>query len=198
MAPDQFARDIVVIGGSAGSLSGLMRLLRLLPDDLPAAVFVVIHRRASDRNTLAELVAKKTALPVVAPGRAGRLRHGHVYVGPPGRHLLVARGLVQVAPGSKDVLFQPSIDALFRSAAVAYGRRVAGVVLSGVLNDGTDGLSEIKRRGGMAIVQDPREAEFAAMPQSAIYNVAVDHCLPVEGIAEKLVEMAAPAPRSRL
>ncbi len=117
-----------------------------------------------------------------------------VYIAPPGSHLLIDRGSVQVERSPREGYFRPSINALFRSAATAYGRRVVGVQLSGLLADGAAGLWQIKKRGGIVIVQDPVEATCPSMPEAALRDVKVDYCLPAARIAEKLVELAMEPP----
>jgi two-component system chemotaxis response regulator CheB len=121
------------------------------------------------------------------------IEHGRIYVAPPDYHLLVERERVRVVRGPRENRARPAADPLFRSAAYAYGTRVVGVVLSGALDDGTAGLAAIKRRGGLAVAQNPSEATFPGMPRSAVENVSLDHCLPVASIAS-LLPLLASAP----
>jgi chemotaxis response regulator CheB len=107
---------------------------------------------------------------------------------------VVERGTIRLQSSPKESWHRPSVDALFRSAALAYGRRVVGVILSGMLSDGTAGLWEIKKHGGATIVQEPRDAERPEMPQSAIANVNVDYCLGAREISTKLIELAQNRP----
>jgi chemotaxis response regulator CheB len=190
-------RDIVVVGASAGGLRALRRLLEPLPPDLPAAVFVVLHRTASPMPLEVLLPKAKWPLPFQWAVEGERFSHGRVYVAPPDRHLLIERGRTRLEHGPKERWFRPAIDALFRSAALAYGRRVVGVVLSGMLTDGTAGLWEIRKRGGMTIVQDPKDAEHRSMPESALANVPIDHCLPADEIGRALVDLTRPIDRPR-
>jgi two-component system chemotaxis response regulator CheB len=118
------------------------------------------------------------------------IEHGRIYIAPPDYHLLVDRDRVRVVRGPRENRARPAADPLFRSAAHAYGTRVVGVVLSGALDDGTAGLAAIKRRGGVTVAQDPEEAPYQGMPRSAMENVALDHCLPVAGIAPLLARLA--------
>jgi two-component system chemotaxis response regulator CheB len=129
-------------------------------------------------------------LPASVPTDFEPLKSGHIYVAPPDNHLLLEQGYVRLTRGPKENRFRPSIDALFRSAAYAYGPRVVGVILTGMLDDGTAGLWSVKDRGGATVVQDPLEAAAPSMPQSAMQNVRVDHRLPLSGIAPLLKELA--------
>jgi two-component system chemotaxis response regulator CheB len=193
-------RNIIVIGASAGGVYALTELIGALPARFPAAVFVVLHIGAHD-SVLPALIAARSR-NVVAHARDGEIfAAGRVYVAPPDHHLLLSADHVQLSRGPKEHHTRPAIDPLFRSAALAHGPRVMGVVLTGSRDDGTAGLQAIKQCGGLAIVQDPREAEYREMPQSALDNVDVDHCLPIEGIADALtrlvgapIEIAEPAP----
>jgi two-component system chemotaxis response regulator CheB len=118
-----------------------------------------------------------------------KIEMGKIYVAPPDHHLLVEQGLMRVVGGPKENRHRPAIDALFRSAAIAYGTQVVGVVLTGVLDDGTAGLLAIKQRNGIAIVQDPNDAIYADMPRSALRRVAVDYCVPIVEIGPLLVRL---------
>jgi two-component system chemotaxis response regulator CheB len=129
-------------------------------------------------------------LPASFPADFERLDLGHIYVAPPDYHMILERGLVRLTRAPKENHVRPAIDPLFRSAAYAYGPRVVGVILTGLLNDGTAGLWAVKDCGGTAIVQDPEEAIAPSMPQSALQNVEVDYCLPLGDIAPLLGRMA--------
>jgi two-component system, chemotaxis family, protein-glutamate methylesterase/glutaminase len=188
--PDAAKRDVIVVGASAGGVEAVRRLLAGLPADLPAALFVVIHRGSGDPDLLAEALSFASPMPVLAAAEGQQFRRGRVYVAPADRHLLVGRNHVHVRRGPRENGSRPAIDPLFRSAAASYTTRVIGVVLTGLLNDGTSGLQAIKRCGGLAVVQDPAEAAADAMPRSAIRHVAVDHVLPLAGMAELLADLA--------
>src|SRR5215831_3611507 len=182
-------RDLIVIGGSAGSLDVLKMLVGDLPPDLPAALCITRHITAHAPNILPKILAKNAMLPTTSAVNGEELCPGHIYVAPPDHHLLVAPGHIRVTRSPTENRFRPAIDPLFRSAALAYGRRVVGVILSGALDDGTAGLWAVKQRGGIAIVQDPQEAQHASMPQSAMTYVPVDYCLPAADIAPFLVRL---------
>jgi two-component system chemotaxis response regulator CheB len=183
-------RDIIVIGASAGGVEALGSLVADLPEDLPAAVFIVLHIGPNSATALPSILSRRTKLPVDHPRDGEPVEPNRVYVAMPDHHLLVGDGLVRVATGPKENGHRPSIDTLFRSAALNYGPRVTGVILSGTLDDGTAGLRAIHERGGAAIVQDPDEALFPGMPQSALAGDDPDFILPVAEIAGVLTNLA--------
>ena len=198
--PPRIARqdhDIVVIGASTGGVEALATLVQGLPSDLPAAIFVVLHLSPEVPSHLPEILNRHSALPARHPRDGEPIQLGQIYVAPPDRHLLVDKGLVRVVRGPRENRHRPAIDPLFRTAALAYGPRVIGVVLTGALDDGTAGLYAIKQRGGLAIVQDPRDALIASMPESALEYVDVDYCVPLSELAPVLaraVHNPSPAP----
>jgi two-component system chemotaxis response regulator CheB len=182
-------RDIVVIGASAGGLAAFRTIVSTLPADLPAALFVVQHLPASGPSLLPELLDAVSPLAARHPADGEPVRHGAIYAAPPDHHLVIQPGHVHLVRGPKENGFRPAIDATFRSAAYAYGRRVIGVVLTGMLDDGTAGLLAIKRRGGLALVQEPREAAYPSMPESACRYVDVDIVCPLAEIANQLIRL---------
>jgi two-component system chemotaxis response regulator CheB len=185
-------RDIVVIGGSAGALAALKALLPDLPGDLSAAVFVVVHIGATTHSVLPEILSRAGPLPAQAARDGARFERGRIYVAPPDRHLLLDRGRIALRRGPRENLARPAIDPLFRSAAVEFGSRVIGVLLSGMLCDGASGLRAIKRCGGIAVVQ--ADAPYTEMPRHALDVTDVDHRVPAAELAALLVRlMAEPA-----
>jgi two-component system, chemotaxis family, protein-glutamate methylesterase/glutaminase len=162
-----------------------------LPTDLPAAVCVVQHVSADSPGLLPALLSRSGPLPAVAGKEGIGLENGMIYVAPPDQHLLVEQGRLRLSRGPKENRHRPSIDALFRSAAVAYGPQVIGVILTGQLDDGTVGLLAVKQCGGIAVVQDPQDALYPSMPQSALQHVAVDYHVPLDELAALLVHMAS-------
>lgn len=184
----------MVIGASAGGVGALLELVSRLPADLPAAVFVTIHQSASHASRLPDLLSARGPLRATHPVDGEQPRVGRIYVAPPDNHLLVRAGFVSVVRGPKENGHRPSVDLLFRSASMAYGSRVIGVILTGYLDCGTAGLLSIKGRGGTAVVQDPNEAEAPDMPRSAIAHVAVDHVLPLARIPELLDRLTREPP----
>ncbi len=182
--------DVIVVGASAGGVEALDRLVAALPDDLPASLFVVLHVPPTGRSALPDILRRHCRLPVAHAIDGEAVKPGQVYVAPPDQHLLVADGQVRLGRGARENGHRPAIDPLFRSAAREYGPRVVGVVLSGVLDDGTAGLAAVKAGGGVAIVQEPADAMYPAMPQHALENVAVDHVLAAGEIAAALDRLA--------
>ncbi len=182
--------DIATIGASSGGIEALMKLVGDLPPDLPAAVFVVVHLPESVRSALPRILDRSGPLEAVHPEDGEPIRNGRIYVAPPNFHLLLERGRVRVVRGPRENRHRPAVDPLFRTAARAYGPRIVGTILTGARNDGTAGLLAVKRRGGVAVVQDPDEAPFSGMPESALEYVDVDHCLPLEKIAPLLARLA--------
>lgn len=187
--------DIIVIGGSSGGVAALTQLVQQLPGDLPVSIFVVIHTPANLPCQLPEILHSCGKLPAVHAVDGTLIEQGRIYIAPPNRHLLVKRDSMQVVCEPKEHGFRPAIDPLFRTAAIAYGKRVVGVVLSGGLFDGISGLMEIKQRGGVAIVQDPNEALVASMPQAAIKCVNVDYILPSANMASVLLDLVDNLPQ---
>lgn len=186
----QLGHDLIVIGASSGGIEALITLLRSLPDTVQAALCVVIHTSPEAPGLLPAVLGRRTALPVTQALDGEALREGHIYVARPDHHLLVDAGRLRVTRGPRENRHRPAIDPLFRSAALHYGPRVIGVILSGALDDGTAGLAAIKDQGGIAIVQDPEEALFPGMPASAQRHVPIDYALPAAMIGPLLARLA--------
>lgn len=182
--------DIIVIGASAGGVEALSKLVHRLPADLAAALFVVLHVPAHGSSQLPHILTRNGLLGARHPFDGEAIAPGKIYVAPPDQHLLIRRGQVRLSRGPRENGHRPAVDPLFRTAALCYGRRVVGLILSGMLDDGSAGLAAIKQRGGVAIVQDPDDALFPGMPRSALESVAVDHLLPITEIAQTLVRLA--------
>jgi two-component system chemotaxis response regulator CheB len=192
-------RRVVVIGASAGGVQALQELVAGLPADFPAALLMVLHV-GSHPSLLPALLAKRGPLAATHAIDGEAMRAGHIYVAPPDRHLLVDQHCLKLSHGPKEHHARPAIDPLFRSAALAFGSAVVGLVLTGRLDDGTAGLQAIKACGGLAVVQSPEDAAEPSMPASACRYVQVDHCVPLAQMAGLLaslvntrVAVAAPA-----
>jgi two-component system chemotaxis response regulator CheB len=194
---------IVVIGGSAGGIESAAQLLGELPPALDAAVFLVIHVPSHGPSLLADVLQRRCRLPVMFARNGMPMDSATVYVAPPGRHLMLDDGALRTTFGPKESRARPSIDVLFRSAAMTYGSRVIAVVLSGTLDDGTAGAWAVKDRGGCVMVENPKTALFSGMVDSVLDHVEVDASLPLAELAERIVEetqrsfppdVAAPTP----
>ncbi|WP_149867296.1 chemotaxis protein CheB [Solirubrum puertoriconensis] len=188
---------LIVIGTSAGGMPALGRLVAQLPASLEAAVLVVQHLAPDSLGQiLVDRLAKQTELVCHLGAHGQHLHAGHLYLAPADRHMLVKDGHVFITKGPRENHYRPAVDALFRSAAAVYGARTIGVVLTGMLHDGTAGLEFIKRAGGITVVQDPQEAEFSSMPESALSNVQIDHVVPLSSMGPLLQQLTqAPAPQ---
>ena len=186
---DKQKRDIVVVGASAGGVEVLMKLVQQFPADFPASVFIVMHIPAEYPSKLALILSRHSQLPVTHPKNEESIEAGHIYVAPSDHHLLIDRGRIRLSRGPRENHFRPAIDVLFRSAARSGGQRVIGVLLTGVLDDGSAGLFAIKSLGGKAVVQDPADAPYADMPRNAMKVVEIDHCVPVSEMGGLLSSM---------
>src|SRR5262245_40379599 len=180
MSTTMNSHDIVVIGASAGGVATLKSLVKELPEDLPASIFIVLHLSSLGGDSmLSSILSRNGKLPAETPVDRTRFEPGRIYVATPDRHMLLEQDHIRIVRGPKENRHRPSVDPLCRSAAWTYGPRVVGVVLSGTLDDGAAGLWAIKTCGGVTVVQDPAEAQFDGMPTSALMTVRVDYCLPV-------------------
>src|SRR5688572_477314 len=182
-------RNLFVIGASLGGIPAFQRLLPQLPRDLDASLFVVQHTSREGRPEAA--LAPWASLPLRYAVDGERFESGTIYVAPPDRHMLLAAKTLQVVRGPRENGTRPAIDPLFRSAAAHHGRRVVGIVLTGLRDDGAAG--PIQRSGGVTVVQDPVDASFPDMPRNALHAVAADHVVPLEGMAELIVRLAREA-----
>jgi two-component system chemotaxis response regulator CheB len=186
--------NIVVIGGSAGALEPLQKVVASLPGKSAIAVFVVIHAWPDTPGQLVPLLARAGSLRVKSAQDLDPITRGTLLVAPPDQHLIIKDGFVRVMRSPRENLWRPAVDVLFRSAAVAYGAQVIGVILSGALNDGSAGGCAIKRCGGTVIVQSPDDARFPDMPRSAVRATPVDYVIPHQAIAAAIHEVLARTP----
>ncbi len=184
------ARDRIVIGASAGGISALQQLVAGFPADLPAAIFITLHMFERGEIVLPDVL--NAAGPVRAcMAREGMpMTPGRIYIAPPDHHLLLSPEQIHLSHGPKEGLQRPSINVMFRSASAAFGDRVTGVVLTGLLDDGSAGLWEIVQGGGAAIVQDPEEAAYRSMPESAIRGLNVQYILRLQEMAPLLTRLS--------
>lgn len=183
-------RDLVVVGASAGGVEALRLLVAALPRDLPAAVVVVLHMPAGGTSALPAILDRSGPLPARTAEDGANLRNAHIYVARPDHHVIVQDGVLRLSKGPTENSHRPAVNTLFRSAALARGPAVIGVVLSGALDDGTAGMAAIKNRGGTTVVQDPEDAVYPGMPHSVLQHVQVDHVLPIVQIGPLLARLA--------
>ncbi|WP_051377436.1 chemotaxis protein CheB [Paraburkholderia dilworthii] len=179
-------RDIVVVAASAGGLAALRTLLGALPGDFPGTILIAMHTGAFP-SVLPDLLGYVSRLPVAHAHDGEPLRRSVVYVAPPDRHMLVHDDRLRLSRGPRENFARPAADPLFRSAAVFYGRRVIGVVLTGHLDDGAAGLRAVHACGGYSIVQDPADCVASGMPRSALPAVVADVVAPVSEIGGAIV-----------
>lgn len=183
----------IVIGCSAGGLTALESLFAALAPALSQPIVVCCHTGSSTVDLLCELLGDHASLPVVEAREREPLKGGVIHIAPSGYHLLVeANRRFSLSVDERVSFARPSIDVLFDSAAEAYREGLIGIVLTGANRDGAEGLSRIRRLGGLAIVQDPPEAEVPAMPQAALDLAGSDHCLPLAAIAPLLNRLCLP------
>lgn len=186
-------RDIVAIGASAGGLSALKRVIAGFPADLEAAVLVVQHLKSDHHSELARILDRAGPLPAGFAEDGAPAAHGRIHIAPPNRHLLLQGDTLHLSHGAWENGARPSVDALFRSVAVCCGSRSIGVVLTGYLDDGSAGLRALRRCGGVAVVQDPADAEFPDMPRNALEATEADHIAALDELPRLLVRLVAAA-----
>lgn len=188
--PPQAARpDLVVVGGSAGGVDALKRFVRALPKDLPATVCVALHLGSGTPSLLPGILARDAVIRVEPAVDGTPLEAGVVHVAQADTHLAVVGDHLVVGRGPRENGNRPSIDVLLRSAAVARGPRAVGVVLTGMLDDGTAGLAALARYGGLPLVQDPDDAEFPSMPRNAFGGTPSALALPLDALVDEVVRI---------
>lgn len=181
---------IVVIGASAGGLNALVKMVQTLQKGLDVAYCIVLHlNRKSVGDFVVHRLTQVATLPCSIAANGNPIERDNIYIARPNQHLLVKDDHFLLGPGPEENRFRPSIDVLFRSAAAAYSSHAIGIILSGLLDDGTSGMWAIKRCGGACIVQDPNEAGYSDMPLSVINNMEVDHITELEHMGPLIAEM---------
>ena len=188
--PEKIARDVIVVGASAGGIRAVIEVLSRLPADLPAFIGVVIHRGAASTSNWSDTLGMKTKLRVVEPSDGDSLTRGVVYIAPADCHMTFKDDRIALDGGAKEHRTRPAVDRLFSSAASAYGPRVVGVVLTGGGHDGMKGLLDVTTAGGLSLVQKPSEAEHASMPEFAIAHDHVLAALTVDEIGDAILLLA--------
>lgn len=186
MEKDSLTRNIelLVIGGSAGSLDVILKTLPHLRTDINFPIVVVVHRKASYDSSLADLLATRSLLPVVEAEEKDELKNGVIYLAPPDYHLLVESDHTLSLDYSEKVQYsRPCIDVTMETVAEVFKEKSAGILLSGANADGARGLKAIKQAGGITAVQNPASAEVSFMPHQALQSSKVDYVLEVDEIA---------------
>jgi two-component system, chemotaxis family, protein-glutamate methylesterase/glutaminase len=184
---------VVVVGASVGGVHALGRLVETLPAGFPAPILVVQHV-GNFPSILPDILAQRGKLPVAHGSEGEKITDGRVYVAPPDQHMVLEGRRLRLNRGPKEHHSRPAIDPLFVSAALAFGPGAIGVVLTGMLDDGTAGLLAIKRCGGVTVVQDPKDAAYPGMPESALDNLDVDYCVPLADMGRLLEELVRGSP----
>ena len=179
-----------MIGASAGGINAVKKIVAGLSHQMEVVVVVVIHvSRYSNSAKIANAFQRETSLICREASNEVLLEKGHLYVAPPDFQLMLKDDHLRLNEGPHENKYRPSIDVLFRSAAVNYGHRVVGIILTGLFDDGTSGMSAIKRSGGLCIVQSPEEAEYPDMPRSVLNKIAVDYQANLQEIPAVITEI---------
>jgi two-component system chemotaxis response regulator CheB len=183
-------KNIITVGASAGGIVAVSKLVASFAEDLDAAVFIVIHLgRESIASVILKQIQRSTNMRCRIPLDGELINNSVIYLAPPDHNMMLDQGKIVIKRGAFENHWRPSIDVLFRSAAAAYDSCVTGIILTCLFDDGTSGMSAIKRSGGRCIVQEPAEAEFPDMPNSVLRNMAVDYELPVHEIGHVLSDL---------
>src|SRR5215208_4364315 len=183
--------DVVVIGTSTGGLKALQNLLSSLPPDFPLPVVIVQHRGKISDDGLCEFLGDFCNMPISEPDDKEPLLPRHAYLAPRDYHLLIQNGSFALSIDGPEAFARPSIDALFETAADAFHERAIAVILTGANRDGARGLSAIKARGGLTIVEDPASAACGELPAAAIERTNPDWIVPLHEIAPLLLKLIA-------
>lgn len=187
---DRPANCLIAIGASAGGVEALSRLVAGFPADLPAALVVVLHHPAGCPSHLAEILARAGRLRATQARDGSPLKPGCILVAPPGFQLVTQDGRVRLLDIPRVNGVKPAVDPLFQSGARQYGSRLVAVVLTGTLRDGSAGLAVVRKAGGVAVVQDPDDAAYSEMPQSALDVAGADYCIPLKDMASLLESLS--------
>ncbi len=187
----QHSKQIIVIGTSAGGLQALKKLVSQLPENFSVPILIVQHISANATGSvLLNELQKSSKLKCTQAVNGTSIVPGHIYIAPSDHHLMIDSGKkILITKGAHENRSRPAIDPLFRSAAVEFGNKTIGILLTGYLDDGSAGLLAIQRCGGICIVQDPADAEYPDMPRNALNQMKADYCIPLSemgGVLNKL------------
>jgi two-component system, chemotaxis family, protein-glutamate methylesterase/glutaminase len=182
------ARNVVVVGASAGGVEALSQFVGALPASIPAAVLVVLHISSTGTSVLPGILGRTSLLPAESARDGEKPQEGRIYVAVPDRHLELEEGRMRVGPGPRENGHRPAVDPLFRSAARSFGSHAVAVVLSGTRDDGTVGAAAVRAAGGRVLVQDPADALYPGMPRSVLERVGADAADPPARLAALLAD----------
>ncbi len=181
----------VVIGGSAGSFQGITRILSSISEGFPLPIIMCLHRLKHVRNGFIEALSIKSVKPVIEPYDKEGVKKGKVYLAPANYHMYLELGhTFALSTESMVNNSRPSIDITLESSAYAYKQRLIGILLSGANKDGANGMKAIKEKGGLTIVQDPKECLIDTMPNAALKITEIDYTLTIENIIKFLNELS--------
>lgn len=178
--------EIIVIGTSLGGFQALRTILKGLPNDFLLPVVIVQHRDKNSKEPLSLYLQNYCNLEVIEVCDKDKILPGHVYIAPANYHLLIDKDFFSLSTEGPVCYSRPSIDVMFGSAAFIYRNKTVGVILTGANQDGTKGMREIKKYGGLTIAQDPKTAECSVMPESAILSGVIDEVIPLESMSSFL------------
>ncbi|WP_214227309.1 chemotaxis protein CheB [Pedobacter sp. B4-66] len=177
--------EAFIIGGSAGSLDVLLKILPLINAAIKFPIVIVIHRKHGTDSLLPDLLSSRTKLKVKEVDEKEPISAGTIYIAPSDYHLLIEQDRTFSLDYSEKINYsRPAIDVTFQTAAEVYKEKLACLLLSGSNSDGVNGLKSVKLWGGTALIQDPKTAQVAYMPAQAQANVKIDSVLSIEDIAE--------------
>ena len=185
---------VIAIGGSAGAIGAIQALCNTLDNDIQAAICIVVHVGARGTNRIAQVFGDRCPIPVETAVDGQKLEVGRAYVAAADHHLIVLDDTIRLGRGPRENLARPAIDPLFRSVGLSHGAGAIGVVLTGMLNDGAAGLADLKRCGGLTVVQSPIEATARDMPLAALAASDVDYQTPIAELGP-LLKMLASEPQ---
>lgn len=190
MAP----RKIVAIGGSSGSIQVIRQICSMMPLDLHASIIIAVHVGASNHNLLAGILDNDGPLSASTAMEGEHLQEGRIYVAPADRHLVLDGLSIRLGRGPRENMARPAIDPLFRSVGLSAGPSAIGILLSGMLNDGASGLADLKRCGGVTVVQSPLDAVESEMPRTALLASDIDYRAPAGDLAALLIRLVEGQP----
>lgn len=184
------AKKYVIIGGSAGSFQIILNLLEVLPKNFPFPVFLVLHRLKNVRNGFIEALSIKSKINLVEPYDKQSIEPGNLYLVPANYHMYIEYDNTILLSTEEAINHsRPSIDITFSSAAQSLKEKAVGILLSGANRDGAEGLWQIKKQGGITVVQDPKDAQIQTMPQAALDLFNVDKVMSADEIISYITKL---------